>query len=104
MSAEERQRPYFTTPPDWVCEVASKSTTNRDRRVKAPCYAAHGVNYLWLVEPVDERIEAFERVDARWLWLGTWSEDTAAAIAPFDAVPLDLVELWSAKGLRATGS
>jgi hypothetical protein len=47
----ERQGPFFTIVPDWACEVLSPRTATRDREVKAPCYARHGVEHLWLVEP-----------------------------------------------------
>ena len=32
----------FEVVPDWVCEVASKSTASYDRNVKMPLYARHG--------------------------------------------------------------
>ena len=97
---EARTQPYFTIATDWLAEVASPSTTQRDRLLKVPIYAAYGVAHLWLVEPVDGRIEAYARESQRWVWLGTWGDDEAAAIPPFDAVPLDLKRLWQATGLR----
>jgi Uma2 family endonuclease len=100
LPAEARKEAFFTIAPDWVAEVASPSTTQKDRVLKVPIYAAQGVKHLWLVEPVDGRIEAYALENARWVWLGTWTDDTAAAIPPFDAVPLDLARLWQRTGLR----
>jgi Uma2 family endonuclease len=92
----ERQGTFFTTVPDWACEVLSPRTATRDREVKAPCYARHGVAHLWLVEPIIGHIDAFERRDG-WVWLGTWS-DAGAHIPPFDAIALDLAALWASVG------
>ena len=93
-----RREKYFTIVPDWVCEVASPSTSMRDRRIKAPVYARAGVSHLWLVEPIEGRVEAYERSGDRWLVAGTWGDDTDACIPPFDAVPLDLARLWERAG------
>lgn len=100
LSSDARRQAYFSIAPDWIAEIASPSTTHRDRLLKVPIYAAEGVKHLWLVEPVDGRIEAYAQDAGRWVWLGTWADDAAAAIPPFDAVPLDLVRLWQSTGLR----
>jgi Uma2 family endonuclease len=92
----ERQGTYFTVVPDWACEVLSPRNATRDREVKAPCYARHGVGHLWLVEPIIGHIDAFAQRDG-WVWLGTWS-DAGAHIPPFDAIALDLASLWSSIG------
>jgi Uma2 family endonuclease len=97
---EARKEAAFSVAPDWVCEVASPSTAQRDRALKSWVYAASGVSFMWLVEPVDGRVEAFERADKRWMWLGTWTDERAACIPPFDAVGVDLVRLWESTGLR----
>lgn len=93
-----RRAAFIDIVPDWVCEIASPSTSIRDRRIKAPAYARHGVSHLWLVEPVEGRVEAYERLDTRWLVTGTWGDDVDARIPPFDAVPLDLARLWERAG------
>lgn len=100
LPAEARKQVAFSIAPDWVAEVASPATTQRDRLLKVPAYAAAGVSFLWLVEPTEGRIEAYERAGARWTWPGTWADEREARIAPFDAVPLDLVRLWESTGLR----
>lgn len=100
LPAEARQQAFFSIAPDWIAEVASPATTQRDRLLKVPIYAAQGVKHLWLVEPVDCRIEAYLLENARWVWIGTWADESAAAIPPFDAIPLDLNRLWRSTGLR----
>lgn len=100
LPAEARKQAFFSIAPDWIAEVASPATTQRDRLLKVPIYAAQGVKHLWLVEPVDCRIEAYLLENARWVWIGTWADESAAAIPPFDAIPLDLNRLWRSTGLR----
>lgn len=100
LPADARKQAFFTIAPDWIAEVASPSTTQKDRLLKVPIYAAQGVKHLWLVEPVDCRIEAYTLENARWVWIGTWADESAAVIPPFDAVPLDLTRLWQSTGLR----
>jgi Uma2 family endonuclease len=97
LPVEARTGAFFTVSPDWVCEVLSPSTATRDRIVKAPCYARHGVDHLWLVEPVVGHVDAFVRREEGWLWLGTWS-DADARVPPFEAVALDLSFVWAAAG------
>lgn len=100
LPADARKEAFFSIAPDWIAEVASPSTTQKDRLLKVPIYAAHGVKHLWLVEPVDCRVEAYLLEHGRWVWLGTWADNSAAVIPPFEAVPLDLTRLWQSTGLR----
>lgn len=50
---------FFTLPPDWVCEVLSRSTERLDREEKLPLYADHGVRHAWLVDPVAQTLEVY---------------------------------------------
>jgi len=91
--------PYMTLAPDWVCEIASPSTARRDRGTKSDVYLAHGVAHYWILDPSGRTLEAFERSDAgrdaeRWVRIGAWGDDDRVSVAPFDAVTLDLGELW----------
>jgi Uma2 family endonuclease len=86
---------YIDMAPDWVCEIVSPSTVRKDRIVKLPKYAEQAVPWLWLVDPVERTVEAFQRqADGRWLLLGTFGGNATAAIPPFDAVAFDLREWW----------
>jgi Uma2 family endonuclease len=98
LPGEARRGAFIEIAPDWVCEVASPSTKNRDRLIKVPAYARHGVDYLWLVEPVECRLEAYERSGERWLLIGTWAEHRDARVPPFDSQPIDLIRLWDSTG------
>ncbi len=86
--------PYFTQAPDWACEVLSPSTRNRDRIDKRDIYGEHGVTWMWLVDPDDRTLEAFERRPEGWLLLGMLDGDAEVRLPPFDAVGFPLAALW----------
>lgn len=86
---------YMTVVPDWVCEIASPSTARRDRGLKSDIYLRHGVRHYWILDPLGRTLEAFERSEAgQWVRIGAWGEEDRVAVVPFDAVTLDLGELW----------
>jgi Uma2 family endonuclease len=85
---------YFTSVPDWVCEVFSASTERRDRTVKNHKYAKAGIACLWIVDPRQQLLEAFTLVDNHWLLRGAWSSDDNVAAPPFDAISFSLADLW----------
>ncbi len=85
----------FELAPDWICEVLSPSTAATDRAEKMPIYARERVGYTWLVDPTARTLEAFRLEDARWVLLGTWRDDTAVRVAPFEAFELELAGLWA---------
>ncbi len=93
----ELEAAFFTVVPNWVCEVTSPSTAAFDRGAKADLYARAGVRFLWLVEPIENLLEAFRLEDGAWLRIGAWAGDIEALIPPFDAVSLALGPLWVKK-------
>jgi Uma2 family endonuclease len=84
----------FHVRPDWVCEVLSQSTARRDRMLKLPFYARAGVGYCWLVDPDQELVEVFENLGTHWKPWGVFGAREEVALAPFEAVPLDLGLIW----------
>ncbi len=87
---------YFTLAPDWVCEVVSRSTETIDRDEKLPYYAAHHVRHVWLVDPIDKRLEVHTLDDTgRWRAVRIYEGDEPVRAEPFDAIELDLGALWS---------
>ena len=86
---------YVTLPPDWVCEVLSASTRRLDLQEKRPVYATReGVGHLWLVDPTDRTLEAFELREGEWVLIGSAKDDEPVSIRPFDAVTFSLGDLW----------
>jgi Uma2 family endonuclease len=101
---------YFTLTPDWVCEVLSRSTEKLDRDEKLPYYAEHGVRHVWLLDPIEKRLEVYAldqdpepsgsdpraiRSRGRWREVRIHQGDSTVRAAPFDAIELDLAALWS---------
>lgn len=84
----------FEVAPDWVCEILSPSTAQKDRTLKLPLYARYGVAHAWLVDPLARTLEAFELQNGRWLLLGAIREDDPVCFPPFAAVTFSLADLW----------
>lgn len=84
----------FEIMPDWVCEILSPSTRQFDLIEKRPIYAGMGVSHLWLVEPIDRTLEAFELKDGNWTLIAALKNDDAVSVAPFDAIEFPLSALW----------
>ena len=81
---------YCTLAPDWVCEVLSPSTRKLDLHGKRPIDAREGVGHLWLVDPVDRTLEAFELREGEWVLIATAEDDDPVRIRPFEAISFSL--------------
>ncbi|WP_050436198.1 Uma2 family endonuclease [Chondromyces crocatus] len=90
-----REQAFFTVPPDWVCEVLSPSTATYDRFDKMPVYAAAGVPWAWLLDPLTRSLEVF-LLDPRGRWVveRMIRGDASVRVPPFDAIELNLSSLW----------
>jgi Uma2 family endonuclease len=80
--------------PDWVCEVLSPSGAARDRVLKPATYAAHGLPYFWLIDPIARVLEARRLTPEGWLIDGSFAEDATVRARPFDAIGFSLADLW----------
>lgn len=78
----------FEIVPDWVCEILSPATASKDREIKLPVYAGHGVGYAWLVDPRAQRVEAYANRDGTWETVATIEGADAIVAPPFDAVAI----------------
>ena len=85
---------YFTLAPDWACEVLSPSTRKLDLQRKRPIYAREAVTHLWLIDPLDRTLEAFELHQGRWLLIASAQDEEPISIRPFDAITFSLADLW----------
>lgn len=90
----ESEEAYFTTQPDWVCEVLSKSTARYDRTDKLTIYAREKIPFVWLVDPVIRTLEVLVLEGERWVMHGTFKDDEIVKAPPFEAVGLELGALW----------
>lgn len=82
------------TVPDWVCEVLSPTTRRYNKLVKARYYARVGVTWMWLVDLDAMVLSVHQLLKEHWLEVGVYSEETAARIAPFDDVEVDVRSWW----------
>lgn len=90
--------PYFTLPPDWLCEVLSPSTEAFDRADKLAVYARSGVSWVWLVNPIQRTLEILRLSADRWQLHATHREAQRVRAEPFDAIELALGDLWLPQG------
>jgi len=91
---EYSQTASVALAPNGVCEVLSASTRKVDLHQKRPLYAREGVNHLWLVDPTERTLEAFELREGKWLLIGSAKGDDPVRIPPFDAIVFNLGDLW----------
>ena len=80
--------------PDRVCEVLSASTRRLDLHDKRPVYAREGVGHLWLVDPADRTLEAFELREGQWVLIANAKDADPVSIPPFEATTFGLDALW----------
>ncbi len=85
----------FEVVPDWICEILSPSTESKDRHIKMPLYAHYGVAYAWLVDPMQRRLQAYALDGNKWRLLAEAAGNDVLAVAPFEALQLELINLWS---------
>lgn len=87
------QRPIDVVP-DWACEVISPSHAARDRVAKRHLYLQYRVDSYWIVDPAARTLEALQRDGQRWVEIGSYDDRSVAAIAPFEAIELDLARIF----------
>ena len=85
---------YITLVPDWLCEVISPSTERIDRTKKLQIYAREGVRTVWLLDPLRQFLEILQLEGGRWSLAATYEGKQRVRALPFDAVELQLGQLW----------
>lgn len=85
----------FEVVPDWVCEILSPSTAQKDRARKLPLYAEYQIPHAWLVDPLARTLEAFALREEGWLLIATLKDDDPVRVPPFDAISFSLADLWA---------
>jgi Uma2 family endonuclease len=90
----EPEDAHIEIAPDWVCEILSPSTIRLDRGRKRSIYGEAGIGHRWLLDPAAGVLEGFALADGRWVLLATVQRGETVALAPFDAVPFPLDDLF----------
>ena len=85
----------MTIIPDWIGEVLSPSTESEDRGPKMDLYRRAGVQHVWLVGWIARTLEVYRAETAGWLRVATFTGDSRVRAEPFDAVELDLAQIWA---------
>ncbi|MEO1329639.1 MAG: Uma2 family endonuclease [Pseudomonadota bacterium] len=82
--------------PDWVCEIVSGATVADAPIIaeKARVYAATGVQYLWVIDPVAGSLECLERGRTGWVQLGAFFDSETVVAPPFHTSAFPLSALW----------
>jgi Uma2 family endonuclease len=88
------ETPGFTVVPDWLGEMLSPSTKNKDRGTKMPLYARYGLPFVWLVDPLEKTLAAYELIEQQWQLLGQWQGQTQVFVKPFEGIMIELKALW----------
>jgi Uma2 family endonuclease len=84
----------FELAPDWSCEVLSPSTDALDRSLKMPRYAEAGITHAWLIEPVGQSLEVYERRQGGFHLVAQHRGAELVRAVPFADLPLELGALW----------
>ena len=86
---------HYDLAPDWVCEVLSARTRNRDKGQKMRIYAREGVRHVWHVDPLARTLDIFRLVEGQWLVAQSFTGDEKVCAEPFEAIELELALVWS---------
>lgn len=89
---------FLRLPPDWACEIISPSNEKTDRTLKMAIYADAGVGHLWLVDPLKRRLEVYTLGAGGYGPALFHQGDQVVSVAPFEALALELSELWLPAG------
>jgi Uma2 family endonuclease len=81
-------------PPDWVCELLSPSTAGRDLGVKMHMYHRAQIGHYWVIHPEQQELHVFRWEDEAYRPVLTAGHMDRVRAEPFDAIELDLRELF----------
>ncbi|MBC6442649.1 MAG: Uma2 family endonuclease [Rhodobacteraceae bacterium] len=85
---------FFTTPPDWVCEVLSPATKHIDLGPKRDIYAREGVSHIWFLDPDARTLDAFRLHTRQWHPIAALAGEADVSVPPFQAISFTLADLW----------
>lgn len=84
----------ITLIPEWVAEVLSPGTEKDDRGVKREAHGLMGVAWLWLVDPLAERVDVCRNERGRMLDHLSFAAGGTLEAPPFESGRVPLSELF----------
>lgn len=90
LSADEK--PHES--PDLCVEVLSPSTIDYDRNDKFDLYQSAGVPFYWIVDPMEQALEAYKLVNGIYIRSGHGSGNAILKLPPFEDLEIPLATLW----------
>jgi len=84
-------------PPDLCIEIISPKTRRIDRNDKFKQYAASGVKYYWIIDPIIRAAEAYKLVGKTYRLAGKGSGTDVVCFPPFPKLEIPLAQLWFPK-------
>ncbi len=91
---EPDDRGLVIAPPDWICEVLSRSTAHVDMGDKRLGYHRAGVAYYWLADPVNATLTVLEWTPAGYLVALVAGRGDKVRAAPFPEMEIDVDDLF----------
>ena len=85
---------HIQGPPDLVIEISSPGTIQKDRILKVRTYAKFGVKHLWLVDPDNQTLEAFELDKETYRLVKCLTGEEVFNPPLFPDLSIPLKELW----------
>jgi Uma2 family endonuclease len=87
----------ITMPPDIAVEVVSPTPRDerRDRIEKMDEYAAFGVRFYWILDPMLQSLEVFELAEGRYARAARATEGVMQDVPGCEGLSIDLEALWS---------
>lgn len=76
---------YYYGPPELVVEVHSPATATRDKREKFAIYQNSGVHEYWMIDPIANHIEVWQRQGEQFQRLGIYKEGDS-----FESTAMDI--------------
>ncbi|HWN67575.1 MAG TPA: Uma2 family endonuclease [Haliangium sp.] len=80
--------------PDWVCEILSPSTADRDLGHKLRAYHRAHVGHYWIVEPTTQTLTVYRWQEASYTTALTARAGERVRAEPFDAIEIALASVF----------
>jgi Uma2 family endonuclease len=81
--------------PDLLIEILSPATAKYDKISKMQLYARYGVQWYWIVDPDEKKLEEYRCECAAYVLRDVYSGNDRFAPGIFPELMIDLSEIWA---------